>query len=68
MPEISILGYRVGYGTMKPDPERLKPLRELPPPATRKTLQRAMGLFAYYLKWIPRQNFEVESSEQFSVG
>ena len=54
MPEISILGYRVGYGTMKPDPERLKPLRELPPPATRKAIQPAMGLFEYCAKWIPR--------------
>ena len=52
--EISVLGYRVGYGTMKPDPERLKPLRELPPPATMKALQLAMSLFAHYGKWIPR--------------
>ena len=27
--EVSILGYRVGYGVIRPDPERLKPLREL---------------------------------------
>jgi len=51
--EVSILGYRVGYGVMKTDPERLKPLHELPPPTSKKALQRAMGLFAYYAKWIP---------------
>ena len=56
--EISILGYRVGYGTMKPDPKRLKPLPEL---ATMKALQRAMGLFAYYVKWIPRFSDKIRS-------
>jgi len=59
VPEIGILGYRVGYGTMKPDPERLKPLREVPLPATSKVLQRAVGLFAYYAKWIPRFSDEI---------
>ena len=43
----------MGYGVMKPDPERLTPLHELPPPTSKKALQRAMGLFAYYAKWIP---------------
>jgi len=43
----------MGYGVMKTDPERLKPLHELPPPTSKKALQRAMGLFAYYAKWIP---------------
>ena len=52
--EGSILVYHVGYGMMKPDPERLKPLRELPLPVAMKTLQHAVGLFACYAKWIPR--------------
>ena len=52
--ELNILGYRVSLNEIKPDPERLKPLLELPPPTSRKSLQRAMGLFAYYSKWIQR--------------
>ena len=39
---------------MKPEPERLRSLRELPPPTSKKSLQRAMSLFAYYAKRIPR--------------
>ena len=51
--ELSILGYRVGHGNIKPDPERLTALKNLPPPITPKSLQRALGLFAYYAKWVP---------------
>ena len=50
--ELNMLGYRVGHNQIKPDPERLQPLLALPPPATAKALQRAMGLFAYYARWI----------------
>ena len=49
---INILGYLVGNGEIKPDPERLRPLRELPPPTNSKSLKRVLGLFAYYAKWI----------------
>ena len=49
---INILGYLVGNGKIKPDPERLRPLRELPPPTNSKSLKRVLGLFAYYAKWI----------------
>ena len=49
---IKVLGYEVSNGLIKPDPDRLSPLEELPPPACRKSLQRAMGMFAYYSKWI----------------
>jgi len=36
--EIDQLGYRVSYGNIKPDPERLRPLLELSPPRTPKEL------------------------------
>ena len=52
--ELSMLGYLVGNNQIRPDPERLEPLLELPPPTSPKSLQRAMGLFAYYSKWIPK--------------
>lgn len=38
----------------KPDPERLRPLLEFPPPSNTASLRRALGMFAYYAKWIPQ--------------
>ena len=52
---IDLLGYRIAPGSLKPDPERLSPLLNLPAPETLKGLQRVVGMFAYYAKWI--QNF-----------
>ena len=49
---LPILGYCVGNNEIKPDPERLKALQELPPPSNPKSLQRTLGFFAYYAKWI----------------
>ena len=49
---LSILGNVVSEGLIKPDPERLKPLRELPPPKDVKSQKRLVGLFSYYSKWI----------------
>ena len=37
---------------MRPDPDRVKILRELPPPKTTKEQQHVVGLFAYYAQWI----------------
>ena len=42
----------IGNGIIKPDPERLRPLEQLPPPTNPKSLKRVLGLFAYYAKWI----------------
>ena len=49
---LSILGYVVEEGLIRPDPERLKPLRDLPLPKDMKSLRRTLGLFAYYSQWI----------------
>ena len=49
---LSILGNVVSEGLIKPDPERLKPLRELLPPKDVKSQKRLVGLFSYYSKWI----------------
>ena len=51
--EISLLGYLVSKGQIKPDPERLRPLKELPPPKDKKSQERLVGMFAYYSQWIP---------------
>ena len=50
--KLSILGYLVENGEIRPDPERLRPLRELPVPNDMKSLRRTLGLFAYYSQWI----------------
>ena len=38
---IQILGYVVGNGIVKPDPDRLSALNEFPPPQCRKSLRRS---------------------------
>ena len=69
--ELDILGYRVTYNQIQPDPERLKPLLDLPPPSSGKSLQRALGFFAYYAKWIPKFSDKVgrlKSVTKFPLG
>ena len=58
--ELNILGYCVGKGSVKPDPERLRVLLEFPAPTSAKSLQRALGLFAYYAKWVPNYSDKVK--------
>ena len=59
MNSINILGYSVSQGVLRPDPERLRPLQELPVPKDNKGLQRLIGLFAYYAKWIPNYSKKI---------
>jgi len=39
---LSILGYLVENGQMQPDPERIRPLRDLPVPHDMKSLRRTL--------------------------
>jgi len=50
--EIDILGYRISQGSISPDPERLRPLMEVPIPKSSKELKRCLGMFVYYARWI----------------
>ena len=50
--DIKILEHFVGNKCIKPDPERMKPLLNIPPPDNFKALRRVLGMFAYYAKWI----------------
>jgi len=52
---ITLPGYQVSYNETKPDPERLPPLLDMPPPQSSRELKRLLGMFAYYSKWI--ENF-----------
>ena len=49
---INFLGYTISDGTLKPDAERLQPLRDFPIPTDSASLRRCIGLFSYYSKWI----------------
>ena len=51
---IDMLGYRISSKQVMPDPSRLQPLLDLPPPRTAKELKRVTGMFAYYAKWLPK--------------
>ena len=52
--KFQILGSIVENGTIKPDPQRLQPLRDLSSPHDSKSMKRALGLFSHYSKWILR--------------
>ena len=49
---LAILGYIVGEGEVRPDPERLQPLLQLPIPKDMKSLRRLLGFFSHYSPWI----------------
>ena len=53
-PKIRLVGFGVSKGLIKPDPDRLRPLRELPPPENKKSQERIVGMFAYYSQWISK--------------
>ena len=52
--QIPVLGYIVEKMSMRPDPDRLKSLLEFPVPHDSASLKRALGMFSYYAKWIPK--------------
>lgn len=51
---INLLGYSISNGVIKPDHNRLKPLRELQPPKDTASLRRALGMFSHYSSQIPK--------------
>ena len=68
--ELNMLGYCVGNSSIKPDPERLTPLLEMPAPSSPKSLKRVLGLFAYYAKWIPKFSdriWRLKSAKEFPL-
>ena len=51
---LNILGYSVSHNCIRPDPERMKPLLDLPLPTDQPALKRALGFFSYYSRWVER--------------
>ena len=49
---VNLLGYLIEEGTLKPDPERLRPFLNLPEPRDLSSLKRVIGMFAHYSRWI----------------
>ena len=50
---IDLLGYTISKGSVKPDPDSLKGLMDLPVPPNLPSLRRAKGMFSHYSRWIP---------------
>ena len=50
--KVKLLGYEVKKGEIKPDPDRLQPLKDMSPPTNLKAQERIVGMFAYYSQWI----------------
>ena len=59
-PIVFRLGYQTHDRTLRPDPERVKTLLDIPLPKPKKEMSRAIGLFAYYAKWLPRFSCKVK--------
>ena len=55
-----MLGFQISKGMIKPDPERMKPLLDLPVPPNTPALKRALGLFSYYSSWVPRFSDQIQ--------
>jgi transposase InsO family protein len=52
MQEVTYLGHRVSSKGLRPDPSKLRVLREFPRPTDVKTLRAFLGLAGYYRKFI----------------
>ena len=49
---VNLLGYLIEEGSLRPDPERLRPFLDLPEPRDISSLRRVIGMFAHYSRWI----------------
>lgn len=50
---ITTLGHVIENQKIRPDPERMRPLIEMPAPKNLKAQQRVLGLLSHYSKWVP---------------
>jgi len=51
---LDMFGHRISHNQVKPDPQRLQPLLDLPAPSTAKELKSVSGMFSYYSKRISK--------------
>ncbi len=52
--EVLFLGHVIGSGQTRPNPEKLKSVREYPCPRTKTDVRSFLGLAGYYRKYIPQ--------------
>ena len=50
--KLAILGYIVENGQVRPDPDHLCSLLQIPTPNDMKSLRRVLGFFSHYSPWI----------------
>lgn len=50
---VKYLGHLVGSGTHQPDPDKLKAIRDIAPPKTKKEVRSFLGLVGYFLDYVP---------------
>ncbi len=53
--EVRYLGHVIGNSTVKPDPEKVRAIADMPRPTDKKGVQRFLGLVTYLGKFIPNQ-------------
>ena len=53
-PQVKFVGRIVGSGTHQPDPEKVKELVLVEPPATKKQLRHILRALGYYREYVPR--------------
>ena len=58
--EVLFFGHILSSKGIRADPEKIKAIRELPPPKNREDLQRILGMIKYMSKFIP--NLSTENS------
>lgn len=51
---LKYLGYIISPGKCFPDPDKVKKIKDYPPPRDEKGIMRFLGLLGYYRKFIPR--------------
>ena len=49
---IQVLGYLVSHNSIRPDPDRIAPLLNIPAPHDEKSLRSVLGLFSHYSRWV----------------
>lgn len=57
---INLLGYNISHGEIRPDSDRLEPLRQLLLPSDSASLKRTLGIFSYYSQWIPHFSKKIQ--------
>ena len=53
----NMLSYKICDETLQPNPERLGPLLQMPPPSESKSL--CLGMISYYTKWISNYSSKI---------